>query len=72
MSICSFVIVLAGGAMGAGPPGASIMFVVCVGGILLLAALVYGIMYLVMLARFGRSFREQATFAKTIWSQQKT
>lgn len=40
----------------------------CFAGILGLAVLVFGVMYLFMLGRFGREFKAQAALARQVWS----
>ncbi|HZL36685.1 MAG TPA: hypothetical protein VFC78_15300 [Tepidisphaeraceae bacterium] len=49
---------MGGAAMGAG----------CFSGILGIAVIVFGVMYIFMLVRFGRSFDQQAAFARQLWA----
>jgi hypothetical protein len=58
-----------GSAATAGPPGA-VIGVGCIAGILGLALLVFGIMYLVMLIKFGGRFKEAAMYAQQTWGSQ--
>src|SRR5437764_9432428 len=50
----------AGGAMSAG----------CIMGVAGLALLVFGIMYLLMLEKFGKAFKQQEAFARQTWAAQ--
>ena len=52
----------------AGPNGGLMMTLGCSGGILGIAALVFFIMYLLMMDKFRRRFGEQALFAEQAWA----
>jgi hypothetical protein len=41
----------------------------CIAGLAALPLLVFWIMYIVMLERFGRSFKEQAELARQVWAE---
>ncbi|HWE03582.1 MAG TPA: hypothetical protein VG326_14350 [Tepidisphaeraceae bacterium] len=61
----------ASGKLAAGSATSGIMLFGCVTGVSSIAVLVFGVMYLFMLGRFGERFEEQAAFAKSLWSRAK-
>ena len=62
--VIGFVGVLAAAAGG----GGGIYAFACFGGIVFIAVIVFAVMYLFMLARFGRQFKEQGALARQFWS----
>ena len=62
--VIGFVAVLAAAAGG----GGGIYAFACFGGVAFIAVLVFAVMYLFMLARFGRHFKEQAALARQFWT----
>lgn len=67
------VVILAGASaailgLGGASPGSPFMAIVFVAGIAGLAMLVFGIMWLFLLSRMGKAFRQQAQFARQTWA----
>lgn len=61
---------LAGGRQAAARAGGAMAPLGCIAGIAGLAMLVFGIMYLLMLEKMGRKFKEQAAAARSTWAAQ--
>jgi hypothetical protein len=49
-------------------PGGGMMGVACFLGIVAIALIIFGIMYLLMLEKMGKRFKEQAVFARATWA----
>ena len=70
--VIGFVAAIALATRGRTAPGATVIGAGCAGGILFLALIVFGVMYLFMLGRFGREFKAQAALARQVWSAATT
>jgi hypothetical protein len=59
---------VAGGGPRPAAPGGAFVFLGCAAGLLGLALIVFGIMYLLMLEKLGRRLKEQVTLARQTWA----
>jgi len=64
-----FIVTLVALKTRASPAGGAMVGIGCFMGIVGIAVLIYAIMYISMLFKFGKSFEEQAALARQTWSQ---